>query len=150
MRRGGVIVPILTAVIAFLVAGIVVLLTGHDPLSTYNAIFKGTGLNWLFPWVGGTERSTAALALQQTLIQTTALILVGLAVAFAFRAGLFNIGGQGQYTVGRDRGGVDRLVVLGHAGRPAHHPGHRAGGAGRRARGPGSPGSSRRPSASTR
>jgi ABC-type uncharacterized transport system permease subunit len=100
LRRGGVIVPILTTLIAFLVAGIVVLLTGHDPLSTYNAIFKGTGLNWLFPWVSGTERSTAALALQQTLIQTTALILVGLAVAFAFRAGLFNIGGQGQYTMG--------------------------------------------------
>jgi general nucleoside transport system permease protein len=100
LRRGGVIVPILTALIAFLVAGIVVLLTGHDPLSTYNAIFKGTGLNWLFPWVSGAERTTAALELQQTLIQTTALILVGLAVAFAFRAGLFNIGGQGQYTMG--------------------------------------------------
>src|ERR1700760_462638 len=100
LRRGGVVVPILTTVIAFLVAGIVVLLTGHNPLSTYNAIFKGTGLNWLFPWVSGTERSTAALELEQTLIQTTALILVGLAVAFAFRAGLFNIGGQGQYTMG--------------------------------------------------
>jgi ABC-type uncharacterized transport system permease subunit len=98
--RGGVVVPILTTLIAFLVAGIVVLLTGHDPLNTYNAIFKGTGLNWLFPWVGGSERTTAALELQQTLIQTTALILVGLAVAFAFRAGLFNIGGQGQYTMG--------------------------------------------------
>jgi general nucleoside transport system permease protein len=100
LRRGGVIVPILTTVIAFLVAGVVVLLTGHNPLSTYNAIFKGTGLNWLFPWVSGVERSTAALELQQTLIQTTTLILVGLAVAFAFRAGLFNIGGQGQYTLG--------------------------------------------------
>jgi simple sugar transport system permease protein len=100
LRRGGVIVPILTTLIAFLVAGIVVLLTGHNPLSTYRAIFNGTGLNWLFPWVGGQERHTAALDLQQTLIQTTALILVGLAVAFAFRAGLFNIGGQGQYTLG--------------------------------------------------
>ena len=100
LRRGGVIVPILTTIIAFLVAGVVVLLTGHDPLSTYSAIFKGTGLNWLFPWVSGAERTTAALALQQTLIQTTTLILVGLAVAFAFRAGLFNIGGQGQYTLG--------------------------------------------------
>src|ERR1700761_2607661 len=100
LRRGGVIVPILTTLIAFLVGGIVVLLTGHDPLSTYKAIFNGTGLNWLFPWVGGQERHTAALDLQQTLIQTTALILVGLAVAFAFRAGLFNIGAQGQYTLG--------------------------------------------------
>ena len=100
LRGGGIIVPLLTAVIAFFVAGIVVLLTGHDPLNTYKAIFNGTGLNWLFPWVTGGERSAAALELQQTLIQTTALILVGLAVAFAFRCGLFNIGGQGQYTVG--------------------------------------------------
>ena len=42
------------------------------------------------------DREIAALTLQQTLIQTTPLILTGLAVAFAFRCGLFNIGGQGQ------------------------------------------------------
>jgi len=100
VRRGGVLVPILTTLIAFVVGGFVVLLTGHDPFSTYKAIFEGTGLQWVFPWVTGSARSTAAFNLQQTLIATTPLILVGLAVAFAFRAGLFNIGGQGQYTVG--------------------------------------------------
>ncbi len=101
-RRGmsGVTVPILTAVLAFIAGGLVVLATGHNPLSTYQSIFNGTGLNWLFPWVGGAERATAAGNLQQTLISATPLILVGLAVSFAFRAGLFNIGGQGQYTVG--------------------------------------------------
>ncbi len=97
---GGFLVPLLTTVIAFLAGGLIVLLTGHDPLSTYSAVFDGTGLNWLFPWVGGSERATAAFELQQTLILTTPLILCGLAVAFAFRAGLFNIGAQGQYTVG--------------------------------------------------
>ncbi len=100
VRRGGVIVPILTTLIAFIAGGLVVLLTGHNPFSTYKAIFNGTGLQWLFPWVTGKARATAAFNLQQTLIATTPLILVGLAVAFAFRAGLFNIGGQGQYTVG--------------------------------------------------
>jgi general nucleoside transport system permease protein len=100
IRGGGVTVPLLTALIAFLIAGLVVLFTGHNPLTTYNAIFNGTGLNWLFPWTSGADRTMAALNLQQTLIATTPLILVGLAVAFAFRAGLFNIGGQGQYTVG--------------------------------------------------
>jgi simple sugar transport system permease protein len=102
VRRGGggVIVPILTVLIAFIAGGFVVLLTGHDPLSTYKAIFNGTGLQWVFPWVSGSARSSAAYNLQQTLITTTPYILVGLAVAFAFRAGLFNIGGQGQYTVG--------------------------------------------------
>jgi ABC-type uncharacterized transport system permease subunit len=100
MRGGGVIVPLLTALLAFLIGGLVVLVTGHDPIATYRAIFEGTGFQWLFPWVTGDERELAALNLQQTLILTTPLILVGLAVAFAFRAGLFNIGGQGQYIVG--------------------------------------------------
>jgi simple sugar transport system permease protein len=101
-RRGasGVLVPILTTVIAFIAGGLIVLATGHNPLSTYESIFNGTGLNWLFPWVSGSERATAAGNLQQTLLQATPLLLVGLAVAFAFRAGMFNIGGQGQYTVG--------------------------------------------------
>jgi ABC-type uncharacterized transport system permease subunit len=100
VRGGGVVVPMLTALLAFAMGGLVVLLTGHDPIATYRAIFDGTGFQWFFPWVTGAERDTAALNLQQTLILTTPLILVGLAVAFAFRAGLFNIGGQGQYTVG--------------------------------------------------
>ena len=97
---GGIVVPFLTAVAAFLAGGIVLLLTGSNPISTYRAIFEGTGLTWLFPWTTGADRDIAALNLQQTLILTTPLILVGLAVAFAFRAGLFNIGGQGQYLVG--------------------------------------------------
>src|SRR5436305_3038062 len=88
-RRGfsGFLVPLMTVVIAFIVAGGVVLLTGHNPLSTYKAVFNGTGLNWLFPWVSGGERAVAASELQQTLIVTIPLILTGLAVAFAFRAG---------------------------------------------------------------
>jgi general nucleoside transport system permease protein len=100
VRSGGLVVPLLTALLAFVIGGFVVLITGHDPIATYKAIFEGTGLQWLFPWVTGDDRATAALNLQQTLILTTPLILCGLAVAFAFRAGLFNIGGQGQYTVG--------------------------------------------------
>jgi ABC-type uncharacterized transport system permease subunit len=100
-RAGGVITPLLTALFAFFVGGLVVLVTtGKNPLSTYKAIFDGTGLNWLFPWVRGNERTLAGEDLQQTLIVTTTLILVGIAVAFAFRCGLFNIGGQGQYIAG--------------------------------------------------
>jgi general nucleoside transport system permease protein len=100
MRGGGVIVPVLTALLAFLLGGVAVLLAGKDPIATYQAIWEGTGLQWFFPWTTGEDRELAALNLQQTLIITTPLILTGLAVAFAFRAGLFNIGGQGQYIVG--------------------------------------------------
>jgi general nucleoside transport system permease protein len=100
IRGGGVVVPVLTAILAFLLGGVAVLLVGKDPISTYEAIWEGTGLQWIFPWTTGEDRDLAAINLQQTLIITTPLILTGLAVAFAFRAGLFNIGGQGQYIVG--------------------------------------------------
>jgi general nucleoside transport system permease protein len=100
LRGGGVVVPIVTALLAFFVGGLVVLAAGGNPIDTYRAIFEGSGLNWLFPWVTGDDRVIAALNLQQTLILTGPLILTGLAVAFAFRAGLFNIGGQGQYLAG--------------------------------------------------
>ncbi|HZB06549.1 MAG TPA: ABC transporter permease [Thermoleophilaceae bacterium] len=100
VRGGGVIVPLLTTFLAFLAGGLVMLVTGSDPIATYEAIWKGTGLQWLFPWTTGDERELAAVNLQQTLIITTPLILTGLAVAFAFRAGLFNIGGNGQFIVG--------------------------------------------------
>jgi simple sugar transport system permease protein len=100
LRGGGIIVPVVTALLAFAVGGIVVLLSGSDPLATYKAIFNGTGLNWLFPWISAEDRTIAAQNLQQTLLLATPLMLTGLAVAYAFRAGLFNIGGQGQYVVG--------------------------------------------------
>jgi simple sugar transport system permease protein len=100
-KAGGIVAPVLTAFLAFVMGGLVVLVTtGKNPLTTYQAIFDGSGLNWLFPWVGGDDRVNAAFNLQQTLLITTPLILTGLAVAFAFRCGMFNIGGQGQYLAG--------------------------------------------------
>jgi general nucleoside transport system permease protein len=116
LRGGGIIAPLITVLVAFLAGGLVVLITGHNPISTYKAIFNGTGLNWIFPWTSSQDRSIASIALQQTLIQTTPLILTGLAVAFAFRCGLFNIGGQGQYFVGSY---VALLAGSSFAGMPA-------------------------------
>ena len=149
-RAGGVLAPLLTVLIAFVMGGLVVLVTtGKNPLKTYKAIFEGSGLNWFFPWVTGGARARG-FNLQQTLIATTTLILVGLAVAFAFRCGLFNIGGQGQYLAGAIlavwigssfEGMSPVLHVIARAR-------HRDGGG--RARPPGSRASSRRPSARTR
>ena len=116
-RLGGVVTPIITAVFAFFMGGIVVLATGHNPWKVYKGIFSGTGLNWFFHfghyhidipftnhhvffWWNTSIASNSAYNLQQTLLLTTTLILTGLAVAFAFRCGLFNIGGQGQYLIG--------------------------------------------------
>jgi general nucleoside transport system permease protein len=100
-RAGGAIVPIVTAIVAFVMGGLVVLGTGHDPWTAYKGIFQGAGFSWFFhvPWDTNTVDLTA-FNLSQTLLVTTTLILTGLAVAFAFRCGMFNIGGQGQYLVG--------------------------------------------------
>ncbi|HZP73348.1 MAG TPA: ABC transporter permease [Gaiellaceae bacterium] len=114
-RVGGAAVSLLTTLVAFLAGGLAVALTGKDPIRVYRAIFDGTGLSWLFhvgnhsaripfstahvffPW---DTASVAAQNLQQTLLVATPIALTGLAVAFAFRCGMFNIGGQGQYLVG--------------------------------------------------
>jgi simple sugar transport system permease protein len=98
-RAGGIIVPLVTVVVAFVMGGLVVLATGHNPLLAYRDIFNGAGLNWIFHPTTDVA-NTAAYNLSQTLLQTTTLILTGLAVAFAFRCGMFNIGGQGQYFMG--------------------------------------------------
>ena len=116
------IVPLLTVLLAFVLGGLVVFITGNDPIATYEAIFEGTGLQWLFPWPIE-DRALAAINLQQTLLVTTPLILTGLAVAFAFRAGLFNIGGQGQFIMGSI---AAVWVGSSFAGMPAL-PAHRAG-----------------------
>jgi len=95
---GGIAAPIAATLLAFLVGGLVVVATGHNPLGTYKAIFAGTGLNPVSYF--GDERQGAWADLQQTLIVFTPLVLTSIAVAFAFRCGMFNIGGQGQYLVG--------------------------------------------------
>ncbi len=116
-NAGGIITPFLTAVFAFFMGGVVVAATGHNPGSVYKAVFEGAGLNWFFHfgnyhidvpftnhhvwfWWNTSTNTNAAYNLTQTLLTTTPLILTGLAVAFAFRCGLFNIGGQGQYLMG--------------------------------------------------
>ena len=96
----GILLPIGTTVLAFLVGGLAVLAAHKNPLTAYKAIFNGTGLNYVLPWTSGNDKIIAAINLQQTLIAMTPLILTALAVAFAFRCGMFNIGGQGQYIVG--------------------------------------------------
>ncbi|MGZ4339347.1 MAG: ABC transporter permease [Gaiellaceae bacterium] len=111
----GVVAPTITTIIAFLMGGLVVAVTGKNPFKVYHAVFNGTGINWFFHvgshsaripfsthhmWFPWDTASVAAGNLQQTLLLTTPIILTGLALAFAFRCGLFNIGGQGQYIVG--------------------------------------------------
>ncbi len=64
----------------------IVLLSGGDPLSVLKALAYGAF---------GTRVNLAG-----TIVKSVPLLLTGLSVALAFRAGLFNIGGEGQLYVG--------------------------------------------------
>ena len=77
--------PIVAVVAAFLVGGVFVLLIGDNPVETYR-LLVGSAL-W---WPDG---------IGFTLFLATPLIFTGLAVAVAFRAGLLNIGAEGQLYV---------------------------------------------------
>lgn len=88
MRRTieSVLVPVIAVLIALLISAVVILLTGKNPLQAYVFLVRGAF---------GSKQ-----AIIDTLIKTTPLILTGLAVGFGFRAGVFNIGAEGQMTMG--------------------------------------------------
>ncbi len=77
-----VLMPVLNVLLAFIIGGLAVAIIGENPLDAMWALFYGafgTGMGWGF-----------------TLHYATNFIFTGLAVAIAFKAGMFNIGGEGQ------------------------------------------------------
>lgn len=81
------ILPQLIAIlIALLLGAIVLQASGFSPLEAYSALIIGA-----FGDIYG---------IGQTLTQATPLIFTALAFLFAFKAGLFNIGAEGQFLVG--------------------------------------------------
>jgi simple sugar transport system permease protein len=79
-------VPSGSIVLALLLTGAVLLVTGHDPAHAYHRLFDAA-------FVGKD-------ALTQTLVSATPLAFTGLAAAAAFRMQLFNIGAEGQLYFG--------------------------------------------------
>ena len=103
-RLGGVLFPLVTVALAFVLGGLVVILVGANPFTVYKQLAVGAGLDWPFQYLPGhpvhVDPVVSEIHLTHTLAYATPLVLAGLAVGFAFRCGLFNIGGQGQYWVG--------------------------------------------------
>jgi len=90
--------PVGSVIFAFLVGAIIVIATGGDPVLAYQGLFCG-GIGVFCS--GSTYGSiTPALQLSNTIVFATPLIFTGCSVALAFRGGLFNIGAQGQLTMG--------------------------------------------------
>ena len=81
-----VLVPVLAIVLAVVVGGVIILIVGENPFNAYWALLRGMFGSW--------DRVAGSLG------RSTPFIGAALAVAFAFRAGLFNIGVEGQLLVG--------------------------------------------------
>jgi simple sugar transport system permease protein len=79
-------VPLAAVFLASLIGAIILAAHGANPFEAYAALLKGS--------------FGSAVAVSRTFEKTTPLIFSGLAVAFAFKAGLFNIGAQGQLLLG--------------------------------------------------
>ena len=95
-------VPAGSLVCALVVAGLVLLATGHNPLTSYRQLFDAAFVS--------------AGSLDQTLIAATPLAFTGLAAAAAFRMRLFNVGAEGQMYMGAITGGAAGLYFGGRGG----------------------------------
>lgn len=85
-RLAPVTVPLYALLMALGVGAVVMLAAGANPLQAYGALMLGA--------VGNGDR------LVRMLVRSTPYIVAGLAVALAYRNGLFNIGAEGQMLVG--------------------------------------------------
>ena len=83
---GSWLIPVIAVFIALFIGGILIKLQGLDPVVAYKSLFKTA--------FGSIEGIGATLG------KSTPLVLSGLAVAVGLRAGLFNIGAQGQLLSG--------------------------------------------------
>src|SRR3990172_12262362 len=82
----GLLIPVLSVVTALLASSLLLLLNGRDPVTAFEGLFEGAFLE--------------PRGLIDTFLKMTPLVLSGLAVAFAFKSGMFNIGAQGQLIIG--------------------------------------------------
>lgn len=92
-------IPMGTALLAFVVTAFLLIYGGFDPLEAYGLLLQGS--------VGGVRE------IGETLVRSTSLILTGLAVGFAFRCRLWNIGAEGQLYFGAIGAVVIALTAVG-------------------------------------
>lgn len=85
---------LIAILLAFVIASIVMLITGINPLNFFSAIIRT---------ITGFDLQTGAFNpryIGEFIQMSMPIILAGLSVGFAFRTGLFNIGGEGQLIMG--------------------------------------------------
>lgn len=84
--RDNLLLPLLSVLTAILVGSLFMLANGYDPLAAYGGMLRGA--------LGSPQ------GIARSILNAVPLTFAGLSVAFAFKGGLFNIGGEGQLFFG--------------------------------------------------
>jgi simple sugar transport system permease protein len=90
----GLAMPLGSVLFAFVLGAVIVAVTGASPLAAYQGLLCG-GVG-----VGCTQGENSALQISNSIVYMIPLVMTGVAVALPFRAGLFNIGAEGQLLAG--------------------------------------------------
>ncbi|WP_046720788.1 ABC transporter permease [Heyndrickxia coagulans] len=85
-RTLNLLIPVVSVILGLLAGALIMLVSGYNPVDGYIALWNGA--------------FGQAFYVGETLRLATPYIFAGLAIAFAFRTGLFNIGAEGQLIVG--------------------------------------------------
>ena len=99
-RLREILAPVAAMAVAIVVGGIVVALMGRSPLTAFDVYFV--------------QPLTQSYSLQAIAVKATPLVLIGVGLAFCYRANLWNIGAEGQFIAGGALGGW--LGLLTHDG----------------------------------
>jgi ABC-type uncharacterized transport system permease subunit len=89
--------PVVALIVAILIGGIVIALMGRSTVAAFNVYFV--------------EPLSQSYSLQAIAVKATPLILIGIGLAFCYRANLWNIGAEGQFIAGGALGGWLGLVT---------------------------------------
>ena len=85
-KLNNILIPVISVLLGLIVGAVIMLVSGYNPVDGYIALWNGAFGDMFY--------------IGETIRQITPYIFAGLAVAFAFRTGLFNIGVEGQLLVG--------------------------------------------------
>lgn len=94
-------VPILSILLAFIIGMIIILCLGSNPFEAIGYLVKGAF---------GSKTNLA-----NTVVRSMPLIFTGLCTCFAYRCGVFNLGGEGQFLCG-SMAAITVALLIGRSG----------------------------------
>lgn len=107
-KRQSVIIPIFAVLMSLIVGAVVIMLVGENPLDAYHNLLQGSGILPKGSYAAHKGMLTDFMSFLNAL---TPMIFAALAVAVAFKAGLFNIGVSSQMLLA----GFIATIVVGYS-----------------------------------